>query len=355
MGRENRFLSGLSAPRSLWGIRVVVPTLWRTKGRTVVVTCPGCGNLILAPRFGEDREVTCPVCDRAFTPDPGSWAQRKGGGPGETVALSTGPAKQEQPEPQGAEAEDAASTAAKTQGEARVPLRDRAAPFGEGAASFDTALVALALSEVTDKRVLALASGRGDRSEALAAAGTVLLWAVRTTLVLCAVTVYLPWASADGGAAPGPDGPAAARRDVDLLQLSPTCAATFLPCLAACLGVSFAASRRRAFRTILVFQVLATWVVALVPCALYSASGAGRGTTGALIAGGPQRAVSMSWGAWTSLALCGLAWAGAMVYLFMPPPRASALRSAVGSGPRAQARRGPRGRRRETLSGGARR
>jgi hypothetical protein len=280
--------------------------------------------------------------------------RRKAVGRSEAIALSAGPAKQEPPQRRAARAAEPAPPAAKTKAEARVPPRDRATPSGEGAASFDTALVALALSEVTDQPVDAREGERRDDGEAWAAAGMVLLWALRTTLVLCAVTVFLPWVSPDGVAATGPDEPAAARRNVDLLRLNPTCAAVFLPCLAACLGVSFVASRRRVFRTILVFQVLATWVIALVPFALYSAAGAGGGTTEALIAGSPQRGVSMSWGAWTSLGLCGLAWAGTMVYQFLPAPRASALQSAAGARDRARARRARRVRRRAGLPGGAR-
>ena len=135
--------------------------------------------------------------------------------------------------------------------------------------------------------------------------------------MLCAAGVVLPWLSVEGGA-----GSEAARRGVDLLALNPTSAGVILGCLGGCVGVSFAASRRRVFRTILVFLVLGTCVAVLVPFALYSAPGGGAAYSALrrMMGTAPAGRIAMAWGAWVSLGLCALAWAGAMVYLFLPAP-----------------------------------
>ena len=196
----------------------------------------------------------------------------------------------------------------------QVSLRSCAALSEEETDPFDTALVALALSEVINAPAPPSAAEVRLRARISRwqTAGAVVLWAVRTILILCGVTTLLPWVSAEAG---GPAGPR-----LDLFSLNPAAAAVILLCLGGCLGLSFAAPRYPILRTILVLQVLVTCVAVLVPFALYSGPGARAAYdawvgTPADSARGPE---GMGWGAWVCLATCGLALAGTMAYLFMP-------------------------------------
>lgn len=189
-------------------------------------------------------------------------------------------------------------------------------PAEQAQTSFDTALVALALSEVTD--AASPEQARRQPSEPLGGgeiARILLLWGLRGTLALAGWATFLPWLVVTRLPA-APDSPA---RTLDLFDLNTWAGVVLLLSLAAGIALSFVAPRRQAFTIILALAMLGTTVVVLIPFCLYGTQSPtlSPALRAALDEPGPAR-TAMAWGAWLCLGLCVLACLEAIIYLFVP-------------------------------------